>query len=158
MEIVNINIEDIKPYQNNPRLNELSVEYLVKVIKEFGFLIPLVIDVNNIIVAGHTRYEALKKLKYKKVPCIIADDLNDDEVKAYRLVDNKVAELSSWDYEKLRKELQDIKYINLDEFGFFNDDIEVVFEENKTTKKIKNEELICPCCNKIINKEELIAC
>ncbi len=83
------NIEDIKPYEKNPRKNDDAVEYVANSIKEFGSKVPIVIDKQNVIVAGHTRYKASKQLGLKEVPCIVADDLTDEQIKAYRLADQK---------------------------------------------------------------------
>ena len=127
MEIINKKIEDLIPYHNNPRLNDEAVEYVKNSIKEFGFKVPMVIDKNNVIVAGHTRYKASKELGLKEVPCIIADDLTDEQIKAFRLADNKVSEKAEWDFELLDKELDDID-IDMTEFGF---DLDLEDEEEK---------------------------
>ena len=100
MEIIYKSIEEIKPYENNPRINDEAIEYVANSIKEFGFRNPIILDKNNVIICGHTRLLASKELKLKEVPCIIADDLTDEQVKALRLADNKVAEKSMWDYSK----------------------------------------------------------
>lgn len=105
MKIIYKNIKDLKPYDKNPRKNDDAVPYVMNSIKEFGWRVPLVIDKNNVIVCGHTRYKAGKKLGITKVPCIIADDLTEEQITAYRLVDNKAQELSSWDFSKLIEEL-----------------------------------------------------
>lgn len=118
MKIINKKIEELIPYNNNPRNNEKAVDYLVNSIKEFGFKVPIVIDKNNVIVTGHTRLKACKKLKMKEVPCIVADDLTDEQIKAYRLADNKVNELSDWDYNALDLELEEILNIDMEDFGF----------------------------------------
>mgnify|MGYP002514876955 CR=1 FL=1 len=92
MKIVNKKIEELKPYENNPRFNDDAVEYVAKSIKEFGFKVPMVIDKNNTIITGHTRYKAALELGLEEVPCIIADDLTEEQIKAFRLSDNKVSE------------------------------------------------------------------
>ena len=117
MEIVYKKTKDLIPYGNNPRKNDQSVEYVAESIREFGFKVPIVIDRNGVIVTGHTRLKAAKKLKLKEVPCIIADDLTEDQIKAFRLADNKVAEFSDWDFEKLDFEIEGID-IDLEQFGF----------------------------------------
>ena len=89
MNIVDIKLDDLKPYENNPRNNEEAIEPVANSIKSYGFKVPIVVDKNNIIIAGHTRYKAAKKLGLNKVPCIVADDLTEDQVNAFRLVDNK---------------------------------------------------------------------
>lgn len=115
-------IEDLKPYENNPRLNDGAVESVASSIREFGFKVPIVIDENNVIIAGHTRWKASKKLGLESVPCIIADDLTDEQVKAFRLADNKVGELAEWDFSKLEEELHALANMDLDftmsDFGF----------------------------------------
>ena len=118
MEIKMVKVDDLKPYENNPRFNDDAVEYVAKSIKEFGFKVPIVLDKNNVIVAGHTRYKASMELGLKEVPCIVADDLNEEQIKAFRLADNKVSEQASWNYDLLDLELDDILDINMDEFGF----------------------------------------
>ena len=97
MKIEMRNVSDLIPYQNNPRNNEAAVEPVMKSIKEFGFRVPIIIDKDHTIIAGHTRLKAAKKLKLTEVPCVIADDLSEQQIKAFRLADNKVAEMSDWD-------------------------------------------------------------
>ena len=91
MQLIYKKLKDIKQYENNPRKNDEAVKYVAESIKEFGFKVPIVIDKDNVIVAGHTRWKAAKSLNIKEVPCIIADDLSDQQIKAYRLANNKVA-------------------------------------------------------------------
>lgn len=117
MQIINLKLEDIHPYENNPRNNKNAIGPVAASIKEFGFKVPIVIDKNNIIVCGHTRYEAAKKLGLKEVPCIMADDLTDKQIKAFRLADNKVAEIAEWDFELLNQELEGLT-IDMEQFGF----------------------------------------
>ena len=90
MEIINKKLTELIPYKNNPRKNDEAVKYVANSIKEFGFKVPIVIDKDNVIVAGHTRYKASQQLGLKEVPCIVADDLTEDQVYAFRLADNKV--------------------------------------------------------------------
>ena len=118
MNIIEKNLKDIKPYEKNPRKNDNAVEYVANSIKEFGFKVPIVIDKDGVIVAGHTRYKASKKLGLEKVPCIIADDLTDEQIKAYRLADNKVSEKSEWDFDLLQDELSEILNIDMEMFDF----------------------------------------
>lgn len=115
MDIVSKDINDIKPYGKNPRKNNEAVTYVANSIREFGFNVPIIIDSNGVIVAGHTRYKSAKKLGLKEVPCIIADDLTDEQIKAFRLADNKVSEKSEWDFELLDVELEDILSIDMEE-------------------------------------------
>ena len=134
MEIVNKKIEELKPYENNPRFNDEAVEYVKNSIKEFGFKVPMIIDKNNTIITGHTRYKAAKMIGLKEVPVIIADDLTEEQIKAFRLVDNKTAEIAEWDFELLQDEIDDILNIDLSRFGFENelDDDDIDPEEVET--------------------------
>lgn len=109
--------KDLIPYENNPRKNEDAVEYVANSIKEFGFKVPIVIDKNNEIVAGHTRYKASLALGLDEVPCIVADDLNEEQIKAFRLADNKVSEKAEWDFNMLGEELAEFD-IDMEQFGF----------------------------------------
>lgn len=118
MEIINKKLNEIKPYAKNPRKNDEAVPLVANSIKEFGFKVPIVIDKNGEIVAGHTRYRAAKKLKLEEVPCIVADDLTDEQIKAFRLADNKVGEVAEWDFNLLGDELDNIFDIDMEIFGF----------------------------------------
>ena len=119
MEIITKKIDELIPYEKNPRNNKEAIDYVANSIKEFGFKVPIVIDKNNIIVCGHTRYEASKKIGLNEIPCIITDDLTDEQIKAFRLADNKVGEFSKWDKNKLDEELDSLFGIfDMNEFGF----------------------------------------
>lgn len=128
MRILSIGIDKIKPYENNPRQNDDAVDSVMASIKEFGFKVPIVIDKNNVIVTGHTRYKASKRLGLEKIPCIRADDLSDDQIKAFRIADNKVSELATWDMDKLEVELEDID-IDMSAFGIKLEPMEEIPEE-----------------------------
>lgn len=130
MNIIEMNIKDIHPYKNNPRINNEAVKYVAESIKEFGFKVPIIIDKNNEIICGHTRYKASKSLKLDKVPCIVADDLSEEQIKAFRLADNKVSEKSEWDFNLLQDELSNI--INIDMATF---DFELFDKDSKKTEK-----------------------
>lgn len=117
MKIVEKSLAEIIPYDNNPRRNEDAVDAVAKSISEFGFDQPLVLDKDNVIIVGHTRYKAAEKLGLKTVPCYVVD-LPPEKARAYRLADNKVAEKSGWDYEKLQAELGEIENIDMTDFGF----------------------------------------
>lgn len=118
MEVVNLKLKEVRPYENNPRHNEEAVGLVVESIEQFGFNVPILLDVDKVIVAGHTRYEAAKVLGLEEVPCIIMEDMSDEAVRQFRIVDNKTGELSSWDYEKLIAELDNIKGIDMSIFDF----------------------------------------
>ena len=123
MNIVYKKVDDLVPYENNPRNNDEAVDYVANSIKEFGFKVPVVVDKDNVVVAGHTRLKACEKLGITEVPCIVADDLTEDQIKAFRIADNKVSEYATWDEEKLSQELSDIM-LDMTEFGddLFSDD------------------------------------
>lgn len=149
MKVVMKKIGEIKPYEKNPRNNEASIGYVANSIKQFGFWSPIVIDKDNIIVAGHTRYEAAIRLGLNKVPTVKADDLTDEEVRAYRLVDNKTAELSEWDFDKLKEELSKCDNFKMDDFGFSIDEIvkDNVIESGEAEEKEQPEKkIVCPRC------------
>lgn len=118
MEIVNKKTNELKPYDNNPRKNADAVPVVAESIKKFGFRQPIVIDSGGVIVCGHTRYKAAQMLGLQEVPCVIADDLTDEQLRAYRLADNKVAELAAWDSAKLQEELDKITEFDMSDFGF----------------------------------------
>lgn len=127
MNITEIKIKDLKPYENNPRHNEAAVDVVANSIKEFGFKVPIVIDKDNVVAAGHTRLKAAEKLGLDKVPCIVADDLTPEQVQAFRLADNKTSELAEWDFNALAKEIAELETIDLSQFGF--DEMELNLEE-----------------------------
>ena len=116
--IVYRNLSELVPYENNPRKNDAAVEPVAQSIKEFGFKVPIILDKNDVIVAGHTRLLAAKKLGLEKVPCVVADDLTEEQIKAFRLADNKVSELAEWNADLLGEELKEITDIDMSEFGF----------------------------------------
>jgi len=118
MNIQYVPIASIKPYKNNPRKNKAAVGPVAESIKQFGFRVPIVLDKDGVIVAGHTRLAAAKQLKLSRVPCVVADDLTEDQVRAFRLADNKVSEFAEWDAEKLGEELAEISDIDMSLFGF----------------------------------------
>ena len=139
MNIVMMKISDIKEYENNPRKNDQAVEAVASSIRSFGFKVPIIIDSNNVIIAGHTRLKASKKLGYTEVPCLIASDLTSEQVKAFRLADNKVSELAEWDLDKLNEELSFIE-MDMEQFGF--EDLEQELERDVLEDEFdENEEL-----------------
>ena len=118
MQVQSMKISEVKPYPNNPRNNDDGVEAVANSIKEFGWQQPIVVDKDNVIIVGHTRYKAAKKLGMKEVPVVVANNLTPEQVKAYRLADNKTGELTDWDMSLLDDELGDIADINMSDFGF----------------------------------------
>lgn len=118
MEIVELSVKEITPYEKNPRKNNKSVEFVANSIKQFGFRVPIILDKNKVIICGHTRLKAALSLGMDKVPCIIASDLNEQQVKALRLADNKVGENSEWDTKLLEEELKGIIDFDMAQFNF----------------------------------------
>lgn len=155
MKTIDIALKDIKPYENNPRINDNAVGAVAKSIEEFGFQQPLVLDKDNVIIVGHTRFKAAQKLKLETVPCVIADDLTDEQVRAYRLADNKVGELAEWDMELLNIELDEID-LDMSEFGF--DEIDVFDEPEKPQKEIElgdeSYQIIIECADELDCEEK----
>lgn len=119
-------IGDVVPYEKNPRLNDQAVDAVASSIREFGFKVPIVVDSKGVVVSGHTRLKAAKALGLDEVPVIVADDLDDTKIKAFRLADNKVAELADWDESLLIKELEELTDLDYDmgqfDFGIDLDD------------------------------------
>lgn len=136
MQIVMKNINELILYVNNARKNDHAVDAVASSIKNYGFKQPIVIDSQGEVVAGHTRLKAAKKLNMDQVPCIIADDLTPAQIKAYRIADNKVAELSKWDMELLKVELEDIE-------GFTGFEVQELDDSNKLNEDYseKNNEI-----------------
>jgi DNA modification methylase len=114
LKIIYKHISEIKPYANNPRQNDAGVDAVAASIKEFGFKVPVIIDAGGEIIAGHTRIKAAEQLGLTKIPCVVADDLTEAQVKAFRIADNRVAELSTWDMDLLAVELQEIGEMDFD--------------------------------------------
>lgn len=119
MEIIMKKLGEIREYANNPRKNEDAVQAVAASIVEFGFKVPIIVDATGEIVAGHTRYKAAKQIGLLEVPCIVANDLTPEQVKAFRLADNKVAEGAEWDEEVLFAELTELRGVmDMEQFGF----------------------------------------
>lgn len=151
----------MKPYENNPRNNADAVAYVANSIKEFGFRAPIIVDENNVIIAGHTRFLAAGELELKEVPCLVANDLTPEQVKAYRIADNKIAEHSTWENDLLAMELQELNAFNFDfeSIGFDEWEIDTLLNpvtendlqeyfEDKQKKEKEPKKIICPHCGK----------
>ena len=137
LAVKDVPIDRIKAYENNPRrISESAVKAVINSIREFGFKVPVVIDENNVIVTGHTRLLAAREMGLTEVPCIVADDLTPEQIKAFRLADNKTSELSNWDFEKLNIELEELTDVDIDmsDFGFN-------IEESAQTESMSSEEV-----------------
>lgn len=155
INIVYKSVEELIPYVNNPRDNANAVDAVASSIKNFGFKVPIVVDKGNEVVTAHTRLLAAKKLNMKKVPVIIADDLSEAEIKAFRLADNKVGELAEWDWSLLEAEFEELNNMDLDfdmeEFGFEDLEKEVLdpLDDEVVESELKDDETeyaICPSC------------
>jgi DNA modification methylase len=120
------NIEDIKPYPQNPRKNDHAVDAVAASIREFGFNQPLVLDKHGVIIVGDTRYKAARQLGLKQVPVLVATHLTPEQIKAYRIADNKTAEIADWDHDRLVQELAELEKMafNLDLLGFTADELQ----------------------------------
>lgn len=135
-QIVMRKVAELKPYKNNPRKNDKAVDAVAASIKAFGFKQPIVIDVNDEVIAGDTRLKAAKKNGLDEVPCVVASDLTPEQVKAYRLADNKVGELAEWDWDLLAGEMRDLATVDMMQFGF-----ELPKDEPETVEDEYEEEL-----------------
>nr|DAK69275.1 MAG TPA: ParB protein [Caudoviricetes sp.] len=152
MEIVEKKVGELKAYENNPRKNDNAVEAVANSIREFGFKVPIVIDSNDVIVCGHTRLKAAIQLGMETVPCIVANDLSEEQIKAFRLADNKTNELAEWDFSALQMELSEILDIDMTDFGFIEPtDLDINDEDFYKNEKLKEKEkkkVVCPYCGK----------
>lgn len=147
-----INLSKLKPYENNPRKNEEAIEVVVQSIKQCGYVAPIIVDENYEILAGHTRYQALKRFGYDEVDVIVIDNLTEEQKKKYRILDNKTNEYAGWDWDKLEEELELLDFGDFD-FGFNSDndiDIESLFEESEEPSNKKKKVVICPHCGEEI--------
>ena len=166
MEIEYKKLVELIPYVNNPRNNEAAVDKVASSIQEFGFKVPIIVDSQNVIIAGHTRFKASKKLGLKEVPCIVSDDLTEAQIKAFRIADNKVSELATWDEELLSLELEqlaemgydlELTGVEMDELDELLDD-EDEQEDDKYTSKIDVPQYEitgeCPSLDELVDCEK----
>jgi len=146
-KIVMIPVSEVRPYEKNPRKNTNAVKFVKASIEQFGFKVPIIIDSNRVIVCGHTRLLAAKSLGMAEVPCIMADDLTDDQIRAFRLADNKVGEFAEWDMDLLGDELDAIAEacdIDMGDFGFDLSEMEEETEAEVTEDDVPEEvESVC---------------
>lgn len=148
MKIQERKLETIKPYPNNPRRNDEAVQAVAASIREFGFKQPIVVDKDGVIIVGHTRYKAAKELGMDTVPVLVADDLTEDQARAYRLADNKTGELAGWDFGLLQSEMDEIE-MDLSGFGFELDqrDVTVSLDDLEgDPKEPEPKRIRCPLC------------
>ena len=155
LKIEYMNVNDLIPYINNPRINDNAVDKVASSIKNFGFKNPIIVDKDNEIIAGHTRLKAAKKLGLKEVPVIRVEDLTENQIKAFRIADNKTVEFAEWDMELLELELEELEdiFTGFSEeekeiiFNTSDVDIDSFFEDAEETNKEKEEkEIQCPHC------------
>lgn len=143
MKYVKKRLSDIKPYENNPRINDDAVDDVAESIKQCSYIAPIIVDENGVILAGHTRYKALKKLGYEECDVVVVSGLTEDQKKKYRLYDNKTGEMASWDQKKLSAELCDVDFQGYD-FGqpetALPDDADAEAGPKTVT---------CPCCGEV---------
>lgn len=167
LTVIYIGVNELIPYVNNPRNNEAAVDKVASSIQEFGFKVPIIVDSQNVIIAGHTRFKASKKLGLKEVPCIVSDDLTEAQIKAFRIADNKVSELATWDEELLSLELEqlaemgydlELTGVEMDELGELLEDEEDEQEEDKYTSKIDVPQYEitgeCPSLDELVDGEK----
>lgn len=157
IDIVYKNVDELREYKNNPRNNDKAVAAVAASIELAGFKVPIVIDGNGVIVAGHTRLKAAKQLGMQTVPCIVADDLTDEQIRAFRLADNKVAELAGWDFDKLEAELEQLQNLDMSVFGFEDaddeDDDSPKEREDLSSKVAAVYEVIVECADEYEQEE-----
>lgn len=151
MQVTMRKVSDVKPYDKNPRRNDGAVDAVAASIREFGFQQPLVVDKDGVLIVGHTRLKAAKKLGMKEVPVVVADGLSPEQVKAYRLADNKTGELAGWDFSLMEVELSELEDMgfNMQEFAFAKAepfDIDDFFIQDTGERKKKKPPVICPHC------------
>jgi len=140
MKVQYVSVDEITPYENNPRNNEGGVGAVANSIRKFGWRVPILVDEENVIIAGHTRLKAAKKLGLERVPIVVASGLTPAQCKAYRLADNKTSELSHWNFDTLNIELDDLlKFPDIDmgEFGFKAFEV----EDDNLPDELKGKEL-----------------
>lgn len=154
-EQIMLEISEIKEYENNPRINNAAVDDVAESIKQCGYINPIIVDENNVILAGHTRLLAIKKIGKEKVQVLKVTGLSEEQKKKYRILDNKTAEKSEWDFEKLQQELEEIDFGDYD-FGFveydsaFNENALNSLFEDAPEKEKKKKFITCPHCGEEI--------
>lgn len=141
IKVQEMELEKLVPYKNNPRYNDKAVDAVAESIRQFGFRNPIIVDRDLVIISGHTRRLAAIKLGLKMVPVYVADDMSEQQKRAFRLADNRVAELATWDKDLLKQEIADIMDVDLSSFGFEQEDIKQVRSEMLGIKMHR-----CPKC------------
>jgi hypothetical protein len=155
-KIVMLPVSEVRPYEKNPRKNADAVKFVKASIEQFGFKVPIIVDSNRVIVCGHTRLLAAKSLGMSEVPCIMADDLTEDQIRAFRIADNKVGEFAEWDMDLLGEELDElaeISDIDMGDFGFDDNLDNMGDEEEKGENLSETFQIIVECENEIEQQE-----
>lgn len=156
-ELIRLKVRDIKPYPNNPRNNDYATEYVKSSIQDCGFINPIIIDEDNVVLAGHTRLKAIKKLGYEYADCLRVSGMNEQEKRKYRLLDNKVGEIAGWDYDRLYKEIEGLDFGDTDylfgktDFTEFYQEVEQPAKQAKEKTPAKKK-CICPVCGEVFDK------
>lgn len=151
MQLQTLKVENIHPYERNARKNDQAVDAVVKSIEQCSYVAPIIVDENNVILAGHTRWKAMQKLGRTECECVIKEGLTEDQKRKYRLLDNKTNEIAEWDFDLLPDELEGLDFgeMNLD-WGvenFGEEDFGSFFEEDgKVRKEKKHDVIVCPHC------------
>lgn len=159
MQLREVNIDTIKPYENNPRINDKAVDAVAESIRQCGYIAPIIVDENMVVLAGHTRLKALKKLERKTVQIGVAEGLTEEQKKKYRLLDNKTSECADWDFEALEKELEGLDFEGFN-FGFGDVLPEDIFDDTEDLKSSysppEKAKLKCPCCGAVEEKSKFV--
>ena len=153
MELVTMNISDIKPYPNNPRINDGAVEAVKESIKQCGYIAPIIVDENNVVLAGHTRLKALKSLGREQTEVIVRRGLTEEQKRKYRLLDNKTGEFAEWDFDKLEEELDGLDFDGFD-FGFDIDE-ESFDERDLDNGDVRDNVIVSINCGGIEKYEQI---
>jgi hypothetical protein len=150
-------LDSIRPYEQNPRLNDQAVEAVMASLREFGFRQPIVVDVDGVIICGHTRYKAAQRLGLEKVPVHVAKDLTPAQIKAYRIADNQTATLAEWDYDLLPIELADLQGMDFDLglLGFDQDELAKLLDPGVQEGLCDPDEIPAPPDEAITQKGDL---
>lgn len=155
MQLEERKLSEIFPYKNNPRRNDEAVEAVVESIKQCGYIAPIIVDENSVILAGHTRYKALKELGFEKAKVLVIEGLSEDQKKKYRILDNKTSEFAGWDYALLATEMEGLDFGEFD-FGLDLDinesiDVDGLFTEVEPTPK-EPKKHTCPYCGGVFEE------
>lgn len=144
MELIKLSLDKIKPYEKNPRKNDMAVEAVMKSIEQCSYVAPIIVDENYVILAGHTRYKALKRLNCAEAEVVVKAGLTDEQKRKYRLLDNKTNELAEWDFDLLPDELDGLDFGDLDlNWGLPEDEAEKEIVEDEAPEVDEESEPIC---------------